>query len=192
MDIEGRSLTQDRRHRPPQQGDQAAPGLGHGERPDGPGPVHAADEPQRPRGERPRRPPERGRQRRPDRRRQPDGLRLLRPGAGADMGDSAISAVTGPARPARRRSCRSDEDLGPAVGDDRGDDHERPRRLPAPDRVDERPGRRSSCSTFARANGMSTLSMWAIQRDNGGCPGTTGSNDCSGHRPGRPGSSPRR
>jgi hypothetical protein len=33
---------------------------------------------------------------------------------------------------------------------------------------------------FATANGMSTLSMWAIQRDNGGCPGSTGSNDCSG------------
>jgi len=27
---------------------------------------------------------------------------------------------------------------------------------------------------------MSLLSMWAIQRDNGGCPGSTGSNDCSG------------
>jgi hypothetical protein len=33
---------------------------------------------------------------------------------------------------------------------------------------------------FARANGMSLLSMWAIQRDNGGCPGATDSNDCSG------------
>ena len=33
---------------------------------------------------------------------------------------------------------------------------------------------------FARAKGMSTISMWAIQRDNGGCPGTTGANDCSG------------
>ncbi len=33
---------------------------------------------------------------------------------------------------------------------------------------------------FARQNGMSALSMWAIQRDNGGCPGTTGGNDCSG------------
>jgi hypothetical protein len=33
---------------------------------------------------------------------------------------------------------------------------------------------------FARAKGMSTLAMWAIQRDNGGCPGTTGANDCSG------------
>jgi hypothetical protein len=33
---------------------------------------------------------------------------------------------------------------------------------------------------FARANGLSTLSIWAIQRDNGGCPGVTGSNSCSG------------
>jgi hypothetical protein len=33
---------------------------------------------------------------------------------------------------------------------------------------------------FARANGIGLLSMWAIQRDNGGCPGSGGSNDCSG------------
>jgi hypothetical protein len=33
---------------------------------------------------------------------------------------------------------------------------------------------------LASTVGMSTLSMWAIQRDNGGCPGSTGSNDCSG------------
>jgi hypothetical protein len=33
---------------------------------------------------------------------------------------------------------------------------------------------------FARANGIGLLSMWAIQRDNGGCPGSTGSNSCSG------------
>jgi hypothetical protein len=33
---------------------------------------------------------------------------------------------------------------------------------------------------FAQANGMSNLSMWAIQRDNGGCPGNTGANNCSG------------
>jgi Glycosyl hydrolases family 18 len=33
---------------------------------------------------------------------------------------------------------------------------------------------------FATTNGMSTLSMWAIQRDNGKCPGTPGANDCSG------------
>ena len=33
---------------------------------------------------------------------------------------------------------------------------------------------------YARANGLNTLSIWAIQRDNGGCPGVTGSNSCSG------------
>jgi hypothetical protein len=33
---------------------------------------------------------------------------------------------------------------------------------------------------FATSKGMNTLSMWAIQRDNGGCPGNGGANDCSG------------
>jgi len=33
---------------------------------------------------------------------------------------------------------------------------------------------------FAQANGINTLSIWAIQRDNGGCPGVTDSNSCSG------------
>jgi hypothetical protein len=33
---------------------------------------------------------------------------------------------------------------------------------------------------YAQAHGFNTLSIWAIQRDNGGCPGSTGSNDCSG------------
>ena len=33
---------------------------------------------------------------------------------------------------------------------------------------------------FAQANGMNVLSIWAIQRDNGGCPGTVDSNTCSG------------
>jgi hypothetical protein len=34
--------------------------------------------------------------------------------------------------------------------------------------------------SFAKTNGMNFLSIWAIQRDNGGCPGTTDSNICSG------------
>jgi hypothetical protein len=34
--------------------------------------------------------------------------------------------------------------------------------------------------TFAQANNMNFLSIWAIQRDNGGCPGSTDSNTCSG------------
>jgi hypothetical protein len=33
---------------------------------------------------------------------------------------------------------------------------------------------------FAANMGINTLSFWALQRDNGGCPGTTGSNSCSG------------
>jgi Glycosyl hydrolases family 18 len=33
---------------------------------------------------------------------------------------------------------------------------------------------------FARANGLGLLSAWAIQRDNGGCPGAIDSNSCSG------------
>lgn len=33
---------------------------------------------------------------------------------------------------------------------------------------------------FAKSKGIAVLSFWAIQRDNGGCPGTAGSDDCSG------------
>ncbi len=33
---------------------------------------------------------------------------------------------------------------------------------------------------FAVANKIGSLSMWAIQRDNGGCPGVGGANNCSG------------
>lgn len=33
---------------------------------------------------------------------------------------------------------------------------------------------------WARAKGISTLSFWALQRDNGGCPGTSGAGTCSG------------
>jgi hypothetical protein len=34
--------------------------------------------------------------------------------------------------------------------------------------------------SFAQSQGMNLLSIWAIQRDNGGCPGTRDSNTCSG------------
>jgi hypothetical protein len=33
---------------------------------------------------------------------------------------------------------------------------------------------------FAQTNGLNTLSIWAIQRDNGGCPGAVDNNTCSG------------
>jgi hypothetical protein len=34
--------------------------------------------------------------------------------------------------------------------------------------------------TFAESKGLAVLSFWAIQRDNGGCPGDAGSDSCSG------------
>src|SRR5262249_9039670 len=33
---------------------------------------------------------------------------------------------------------------------------------------------------LARSTGIGTLSIWAIQRDNGGCPGSRDKNNCSG------------
>jgi hypothetical protein len=33
---------------------------------------------------------------------------------------------------------------------------------------------------WAAAHGLGELSIWALQRDNGGCPGTKGASDCSG------------
>jgi hypothetical protein len=33
---------------------------------------------------------------------------------------------------------------------------------------------------WAKSNGLGTLSFWALQRDNGGCPGKKGQNTCSG------------
>ncbi len=33
---------------------------------------------------------------------------------------------------------------------------------------------------FARSKGMAVISFWAVQRDNGGCPGELGSDGCSG------------
>jgi hypothetical protein len=35
-------------------------------------------------------------------------------------------------------------------------------------------------SRFADRVGLGELSIWAIQRDNGGCPGEAGANECSG------------
>ncbi len=34
--------------------------------------------------------------------------------------------------------------------------------------------------SWATSKGVNTLSFWALQRDNGGCPGTAGSDSCSG------------
>jgi hypothetical protein len=54
--------------------------------------------------------------------------------------------------------------------------------------IDDYPGKTEVTSTanaaaimkFARSKGMDFLSIWALQRDNGGCPGAIDSNTCSG------------
>lgn len=54
--------------------------------------------------------------------------------------------------------------------------------------LDDNPNRKELTSvsdaaeieTFAVRHGLGALSMWAIQRDNGGCPGQVGRDDCSG------------
>src|SRR4029079_5729593 len=100
-------------------------------------------------------------------------------GTAADMGDSAIHAVTGlnaqlggaglfPAEtPAERWAM-----IGATIMNGL-DDY--PRRTESTSIDDAK-----DLLAFAKANGMRAISMWAIERDNGGCPGTTGANDCSG------------
>ncbi|HEY0718353.1 MAG TPA: chitinase [Streptosporangiaceae bacterium] len=54
--------------------------------------------------------------------------------------------------------------------------------------IDDYPGQTETTSladaqqveSFARDHGLALLSSWAVQRDNGGCPGTTGASTCSG------------
>jgi hypothetical protein len=38
----------------------------------------------------------------------------------------------------------------------------------------------TTIADWAQSTGIGTLSFWALQRDNGGCPGTAGSDTCSG------------
>jgi hypothetical protein len=54
--------------------------------------------------------------------------------------------------------------------------------------IDDHPGKTEITSLsdaqqvlgFARGHGLALLSIWAIQRDKGGCPGTVGASTCSG------------
>jgi len=104
--------------------------------------------------------------------------------AGTDMGDSAISALRGlNSQLASLYPTKTTAQLWTMEG------------ATIMNGLDDYPRRTESTSVqdaqqllaFANAptptsgpTKMSTLSMWAIQRDNGGCPGSTGSNDCSG------------
>jgi hypothetical protein len=99
--------------------------------------------------------------------------------ANADMGDSAISALLGLHDQLHQLlPARTDPQLWAMIG------------ATIMNGLDDYPRKTESTSVadaqqllaFANAPGtrMNTLSMWAIQRDNGGCPGSTGSNNCSG------------
>ena len=97
--------------------------------------------------------------------------------ANADMGDSAISALNGlHAQLVTLYPTKTSAQLWAMTGAtimNGLDDY--PRKTEVTTVQDA-----TQLRTFAAANGMSTLSMWAIQRDNGGCPGSTGANNCSG------------
>jgi hypothetical protein len=99
-------------------------------------------------------------------------------GAAADMGDSAISALNGlhsqlgALYGASKTSAQLWAMTGATIMNGL-DDY--PRRTEVTTIADAQ-----DLLAFAQANGMRAISMWAIQRDNGGCPGTTGANDCSG------------
>jgi hypothetical protein len=97
----------------------------------------------------------------------------------ADMGDSAISALQGlHSQLQDLYHGKTDAELWAMTG------------ATIMNGLDDYPRKTESTSledaqqllAFANdpATRMSTLSMWAIQRDNGDCPGSTGSNDCSG------------
>jgi hypothetical protein len=99
-------------------------------------------------------------------------------GAAADMGESAKSALNGlHAQLAQlygssKTSAQLWAMTGATIMNGLDDYPRRTEVTTVQDAIDLR--------TFAQANGMSAISMWAIQRDNGGCSGTTGANDCSG------------
>ena len=95
------------------------------------------------------------------------------------MGDSAISALTGLHGQLRTLYPRQQTDAalwameGATIMNGLDD-------YPKKTEFDVGRGRPTDPRRSPRQNGMSALSMWAIQRDNGGCPGTTGGNACSG------------
>jgi len=97
--------------------------------------------------------------------------------AGLDMGDSAITAVQGlHSQLATLLPSKTSSQLWALEG------------ATIMNGLDDYPKKTESTSvqdaqqllSFAQTNGMSVLSMWAIERDNGGCPGSTGANNCSG------------
>jgi hypothetical protein len=96
--------------------------------------------------------------------------------AGTDMGDSAISALQG-----------LNAQLVTLLGVTSAQAYAKEGAI-IMNGLDDYPRKTESTSVqdaqqvlaFSQANGLAVISMWAIQRDNGGCPGSTGANNCSG------------
>jgi hypothetical protein len=104
--------------------------------------------------------------------------------AGTDMGDSAISALRGLNNQlAGLYPTRSTAQLWAMEGAtimNGLDDYPRKTESTSVQDAQQLLAFANAPTPTSGATRMSTLSMWAIQRDNGGCPGSTGSNDCSG------------
>jgi hypothetical protein len=93
-----------------------------------------------------------------------------------DMGTAAINAVTGAEAYLKSLEGITDAAAWPRIG------------ATIMNGIDDYP-KKTEVTTlahttqlfnFAKSKGMAVLSMWAIQRDNGGCPGNGGANNCSG------------
>ena len=102
----------------------------------------------------------------------------------ADMGDSAISALRGlnsqlaglyPGRPTAQLWTMEGATIMNGL-----DDYPRRTESTSVSDAQQLVAFANAPTPTSGATKMSTLSMWAIQRDNGGCPGSTGSNNCSG------------
>jgi Glycosyl hydrolases family 18 len=98
-------------------------------------------------------------------------------GVTTDMGAAAVSAARGlhrqlhalyPHRSSRRLWAMEGNTILPGI-----DDY--PRKTEVTTLADA-----AGLLRFARSVGISTISMWAIERDNGACPGRIDSNTCSG------------
>jgi hypothetical protein len=93
-----------------------------------------------------------------------------------DMGTAAVNALTGLNGQLRTLLGKTEAEVWPLEGAtimNGIDDY--PKRTEVTQLADAQ-----KLLDLAIAKHMSTLSMWAIQRDNGGCPGNGGANNCSG------------
>ncbi len=176
MDVEANSLNNGR-DRAAQRGAGAAAGLGRPDPPPRGDHLHPGRRAVGPARQLPGRAQECRLPRRPVHR-EHHGLRLLHQGQ-QDRHRDGQGRDHGPVRDARQLAQLYPHPASAALGHRGHNDPPGDRRLPEEDRGDL-PGRCPGVARFARAHGLPQISIWAIQRDNGGCPGAIDSNSCSG------------